>query len=108
MTETIEVFWNARPYLARAGLYAALDQPDPRAERLFATVCAAVAEAFPDCVTLVRLITYPQIGDDLRVFRYAGTSAVTPTELDMLRRRIAAAERVMRSVRSSRQELLAQ
>lgn len=74
MADIVEVFWNARPHLARAGIKVGAAALDPRAERLFSDVRAAAGEAFPGAVTLVRIVTRKDPGVDLRVTR-AGVAA---------------------------------
>ncbi len=55
MTEIVEVFWNARPALERAGIRPEKVSSDPRAEALFDEVRRAIMGAFPGVPTLVRI-----------------------------------------------------
>jgi hypothetical protein len=88
VTDIVEVFWNARPHLARAGIKVGAAALDPRAERLFSEVRTAAGEAFPGCVTLVRIVTRkPDV--DLRAVR--GGVAVGASEIAALRTRMEAA-----------------
>ena len=100
MVQIVEVFWNARPYLARAGLRVDSGLLDPRAETFFTRVRCALADAFPGCVTLTRISTRKQITGELRVLR-CGVPA-TSREIDWVRRRIdAAAELALAEARTS-------
>lgn len=89
MAEIVEVFWNARPHLARAGIKVGGGNLDPRADRLFNEVRAAAAESFPGAVTLLRIVTRKEPDVDLRVQR--GGVAVSDAEVARLRERIDAA-----------------
>lgn len=89
MTDIVEVFWNARPHLARAGIKVGAAALDPRAERLFGEVRTAAGEAFPGCVTLLRIVTRKEPDVDLRAVR--GGVAVGDDEVAALRTRIDAA-----------------
>lgn len=89
MTDIVEVFWNARPHLARAGIKVGAAALDPRAERLFNEVRTAAGEAFPGCVTLLRIVTRKEPDVDLRAVR--GGVAVEAAEVDALRARMDAA-----------------
>jgi hypothetical protein len=106
MVHIVEVFWNARPYLARAGLRVDSGLLDPRAETLFNRVRCALADAFPGCVTLTRIITRKQITGELRVLR-CGVLA-NSTEIERVRRHIdAAAELALAEARTSQFKALA-
>jgi hypothetical protein len=68
--DVVEVFWNAKPDLARLGLKygSALD---PRVERIFNEVRASVANAFPGCATLVRIsVRKGGKDEEIRVLRH--------------------------------------
>lgn len=89
MADIVEVFWNARPHLARAGIKVGAAALDPRAERLFDAVRAAATDAFPGAVSLVRIVTRKEPDVDLRAVR--GRAAVSDRDLAELRSRIDAA-----------------
>lgn len=89
MADIVEIFWNARPHLARAGIKVGAAALDPRAERLFSDVRAAAGEAFPGSVTLVRIVTRKDPGIDLRVTRAGG--AASEHEIAALRSAVEAA-----------------
>lgn len=89
MTDIVEVFWNARPHLARAGIKVGAAALDPRAERLFSDVRAAAGEVFPGSVTLVRIVTRKEPAVDLRAVR--GGVALGAAEVSALRTRMDAA-----------------
>jgi hypothetical protein len=89
VTDIVEVFWNARPHLARAGIKVGAAALDPRAERLFSEVRTAAGEAFPGSVTLVRIVTRKEPDVDLRAVR--GGVALDADEVATLRSRMDAA-----------------
>jgi hypothetical protein len=89
VADIVEVFWNARPHLARAGIKVGAAALDPRAERLFGDVRAAAAEGFPGSVTLVRIVTRKDPDIDLRATR-AG-ACVPEREVAALRALVDAA-----------------
>jgi hypothetical protein len=106
MVQIVEVFWNARPYLARAGLRVDSGLLDARAEALFNRVRSALVDALPECVTLTRIVTRKQITDELRVVR--GGAPASTREIDAVRRRIdAAAELALGEARTSQPKALA-
>ena len=57
MTEIVEIYWNARPHLARLGIKVKAAPLDPRVEGLFSEIRRGVAGLFPEFVTLVRITT---------------------------------------------------
>ncbi len=70
MTQIVEIHWNAKPHLARLGVKVGSNALDPRAERLFDEVRGSVADAFPGCVTLVRIAVRSKNPDeDIRIVR---------------------------------------
>jgi hypothetical protein len=106
MVQIVEVFWNARPHLARAGLRIDSGLLDPRAKALFNRVRSALADAFPGCVTLTRIITRKQITGELRVL-CCGVPA-NSREVERIRRRVdAAAELALAEARTGRCKALA-
>ena len=70
MTQIVEIHWNAKPHLARLGVKVGSNALDPRAERLFDEVRSSVADAFPGCVTLVRIaVRTKNPEEDIRIVR---------------------------------------
>jgi hypothetical protein len=69
--DVIEVFWNAKPDLARLGLKYG-SKLDPRVERIFAEVRTSVADAFPGCATLVRIAVRKggKVEEEIRIVRH--------------------------------------
>lgn len=57
VTDIVEIYWNARPYLTDLRVKVGSGTLDPRAERLFRQVREGAAALFPGCVTLVRIAT---------------------------------------------------
>ena len=94
MTSIVEIHWNAKPHLARLGVKVSSNALDPRAERLFDEVRGSVADAFPGCVTLVRIaVRKGSAEDDIRIVRHG--SEQTDGDLIEIRTRIdRAVERV--------------
>lgn len=87
MTAIVEVHWNAKLHLTRLGVKVGSNALDPRAERLFDEVRGSVADAFPGCVTLVRIsVRRGRPEDEIRLVRHGGT--VGEAELAMIRARI--------------------
>jgi hypothetical protein len=67
----VEIHWNAKPHLSRLGVKVSSNALDPRAERLFDAVRGSVADAFPGCVTLVRIaVRKAKAEDDIRIVRH--------------------------------------
>jgi hypothetical protein len=68
--DVVEVYWNARPCLARLGIKPERVALDPRGEHLFNEVRQAVMGAFPGVPTLVRIAVRKGAPDpDLRILR---------------------------------------
>ncbi len=94
MTQIVEIHWNAKPHLSRLGVKVGSNALDPRAERLFDEVRGSVADAFPGCVTLVRIaVRKGSTEEDIRIVRHG--SEQTDGDLIEIRTRIdRAVERV--------------
>jgi len=90
VTDIVEIFWNARPHLDRIGVKVNSNALDPRAERMFSEVRGSVADAFPGCVTLLRIAVRKHKGeDDIRVV--CRSHAEIDTDLVAIRQRIESA-----------------
>ncbi|HEY8564618.1 MAG TPA: hypothetical protein VIL65_03885 [Beijerinckiaceae bacterium] len=85
MIDVVEVFWNARPCLERAGVKPNLLTHDARSGRLFDEVRRAVMDAFPGRPTLVRIAVRKSDRDDDGL-RVKGNGATGSVDIDGLRR----------------------
>ena len=94
MTQIVEIHWNAKPHLTRLGVKVGSNALDPRAERLFDEVRGSVADAFPGCVTLVRItVRAKNPAADTRIVRHGAPDG--DVDLASIRARITeAVERV--------------
>ena len=101
MTQIVEIHWNAKPHLARLGVKVGSNALDPRAERLFDEVRSSVADAFPGCVTLVRIaVRTKNPEEDIRIMRNGTPDC--EADLAEIRARIAEAiERVTAAAASA-------
>jgi hypothetical protein len=90
LTNIVEIHWNAKPHLTRLGVKVTSNALDPRAERLFDEVRASVADAFPGCVTLVRIaVRSANPEDDIRIVRHGADAC--EADLAEIRSRIESA-----------------
>jgi len=90
LTSIVEIHWNAKPHLARLGVKVTSNALDPRAERLFDEVRGSVADAFPGCVTLVRIaVRSANPEDDIRIVRHGSSDC--ESDLAEIRARIESA-----------------
>jgi hypothetical protein len=87
----VEIFWNARPHLDRMGVKVNSNALDPRAERMFSEVRGSVADAFPGCVTLLRIAVRSGKGEqDVRIVRRGGSTELEG-DIVAIRQRIESA-----------------
>ncbi len=107
MTQIVEIHWNAKPHLTRLGVKVGSNALDPRAERLFDEVRGSVADAFPGCVTLVRITVRAKNPDeDIRIVRHGAPDG--EVDLASIRARITeAVERVTAAAEAAAAEAAA-
>lgn len=104
MANIVEIHWNAKPHLSRLGVKVSSNALDPRAERLFDEVRGSVADAFPGCVTLVRIaVRKAKAEEDIRIVRHG--AAECEGDLLEIRSRIdQAVERVTAEAEAAQQQ----
>ena len=103
MSQIVEIHWNAKPHLSRLGVKVGSNALDPRAERLFDEVRGSVADAFPGCVTLVRITVRSKNPEqDIRIMRNGAPDS--ESDLVEIRTRIdGAIERVTAAAEAAAQ-----
>jgi hypothetical protein len=68
--DIVEVYWNARPSLERAGVNLRRGSIDDKGQRLLDEVRRSLVDAFPSAPVLVRFAVHTKAPtDDLRVVR---------------------------------------
>ncbi len=68
--EIVEIYWNARPCLERAGANLRRGGIDVKGQKLLSEVRKSLVASFPDSAVLVRFAVHAKAPtDDLRVLR---------------------------------------
>lgn len=68
--DIVEIYWNARPFLERAGANLRRGGIDDKGQKLLGEVRKSLVAFFPDSAVLVRFAVHAKVPtDDLRVMR---------------------------------------